>query len=123
MALALILCVACSVDERELLTTGTDAATGGGQPSVADLNTGGAGEAGEAPLPRCVYLGNSVEPGCETLVKNPGFSSNVAGWTAEDVGVSEAWLDVDATAANASGSLVVNNFNFKDDDTAVGGMA
>jgi len=47
----------------------------------------------------------------------------VAGWTAEDVGLSEGWLNVDANGDRGSGSLVVTNLNFKSDDSAKGGTA
>jgi hypothetical protein len=124
--LALLIGAGCSLDERTLLTTsaidGSSAA--GGQPAQMDSPAAGAlGEAGEAPLPRCLYLGNTVEKGCETLVQNAGFTLNVADWVAEDVGVSEGWLDVDATGSANSGSLVVTNSNYKDDEDAKGGTA
>jgi hypothetical protein len=129
VGLALVLCAGCSVDDRALLTTEANAAPAGagGRPTVVDLDTGGtageAGETGRAALPRCYYAGKTVEAGCETLVNNPGFASNVAGWVAEDVGITEGWLNVDASANPDSGSLVVTNTNFKDDDTAIGGTA
>jgi hypothetical protein len=123
---ALLLCAGCSLDERTLLATGAIAgssASGGERSGVDPAPGGGGGAAGEAPLPRCFYTGSSAPPGCETLVKNPGFDANVAGWTAEDVGLTEGWLNVDANGDQGSGSLVVTNLNFKSDDSAKGGTA
>jgi hypothetical protein len=123
---ALLLCTGCSLDERTLLATGAIAgsgASGAEQSNIDPAPFGGGGAAGEAPLPRCFYTGSSALSGCETLVKNPGFASNVAGWTAEDLGLTEGWLKDDANRDRASGSLVVTNLNFKSDDSAKGGTA
>lgn len=59
--------------------------------------------------------------GCETLVKNPGFASNVASWTAEPQAISEGWLNMDATDDPHSGSMVVMNLNYKVDVEAKNG--
>jgi hypothetical protein len=63
-------------------------------------------------------LGTFVEPGCETLVKNPGFSSNVASWSAEPVGMTEGWQNSDATDDPDSGSLAIMNLNYKTEPEA-----
>jgi len=93
----------------------------------ADDPTAGAGEggvAGEAALlPRCRYSGSTVDAGCETLVDNPGFAANDDNWTAEDVGVTEAWLQDDADGDKASGSLVVSNSNYSDEESSKDGTA
>lgn len=72
-------------------------------------------------LPRCNYFGTEVEPGCETLVKNAGFTSNVASWVAEPVGMTEGWQNSDANDNHDSGSLIVMNLNYKIDEEAIGG--
>jgi len=118
----LLLCSACAVDERTLLrsesASGASGASGAeGFPSNPALGDAGA----RADLPRCFYLGDSVEMGCETLVKNAGFSSNAADWSAEPVGITESWLKGDANDDPHSGSLVVMNTNFKKDESAKGG--
>src|SRR5882672_7345570 len=84
----LLVCVSCSVDDRTLSTL--SAGSTGGVASMVDPLLGGTGgAAGEAALPRCLYAGSTVASGCETLVANPGFTSNVAGWVAEPLGISE----------------------------------
>ncbi|HYQ03181.1 MAG TPA: hypothetical protein VER96_31120 [Polyangiaceae bacterium] len=120
---ALLLCSACSVDDRTLLssegiggTRSTPAA--GGSPSIPIHS-----DAGAVELPRCQYLETNVEEGCATLVKNAGFSTNAADWSAEPLGMSEGWVNSDAADSPHSGSLVVTNLNFKSDETAKGGIS
>ena len=78
-----LLGMGCSVDDRTL-SSGAASSTGNG------VLTGAAGAATEAmqgmdemdptpELPICDY-GTDVEPGCETLVKNPGFESAIRPW-------------------------------------------
>ena len=117
-------CAGCAVDERTLLTSG--AVSGSGSAGNGSSNGGQSsegGSAGEAPLPRCNYLGTALEDGCETLVTNPGFSLNVAGWTAENVGILEGWVAVDASQSDGSGALVVTNSNYSAEDAAKLGVA
>lgn len=114
----------CGVDDRTLLGEGASA---GGANVAGASGTSGTPTAGDAgfedqpALPRCVYLGTSVESGCETLVKNAGFGSNVASWVAEPVGITEGWFDADASDARNSGSMIVMNLNYKIDPEAANG--
>jgi len=59
-------------------------------------------------LPVCDY-GSEVSPGCETLVKNPGFETAIVPWKAED-GLLSDWAKDDAAASAQSGSIRVINF-------------
>jgi hypothetical protein len=120
--------VGCSVDERTLITghvplgMSGDGSSSAGGPS-GQPEGGAAGDSGEVPLPRCNYAGGTLETGCESLVQNAGFAANVAGWTAEDLGVMEGWHDTDASETTGSGSLVVMNLNFKKEKEAQAGIA
>lgn len=122
--IAILIC-SCGVDERTL----QGRASSGGASGASNETAGEAsfaavsGAMEEAPLPVCTYATSSVEPGCETLVKNPGFGSNVAGWNAENLGVTEGWLDADANDDRHSGSLRVMNTNYNKDEEAKGGVA
>jgi hypothetical protein len=119
--LALAACVGCGVDERTLRAATSNNASGGSAGSVSTLPEGGNDGGNQPVLPRCNYFGTEVEPGCETLVKNAGFTSNVASWVAEPVGMTEGWQDSDANDNHGSGSLVVMNLNYKIDEEAIGG--
>jgi hypothetical protein len=61
-----------------------------------------AGSAGPCPD----LDGNSVLDCQETLVKNPGFDTDISSWNA-DFGVNEAWLQSDGQGNSRSGSLDV----------------
>jgi hypothetical protein len=109
---ACLLTLGCSVDERTLSlgagsTTGTGASPGAAGAALDPLQ--GMDEMPPAPeLPICVYS-SEVSPGCETLVKNPGFEKAIVPWKAED-GLLSAWATDDATASDHSGSIRVLNF-------------
>jgi hypothetical protein len=120
VCVTLSLLAACSVDDRSLVPID---AVGGLSSQGGWAGTGDSGAAGEAPLPLCRYSGSTVDAGCETLVTNPGFSSNLAGWVAEDVGVLESWQEEDADKAPDSGSLAVINSNYSDEPAARSGTA
>jgi hypothetical protein len=116
---------ACGVDDRTLLTNssalaGSSGASGTSGASGAPSPLPEAGS-DEQPLPHCLYLGKSLTAGCETLVRNPGFTSNVASWVGEPVGITEGWLNADASDDPTSGSLVVMNLNYKIDPEAKDG--
>jgi len=98
----------CSVDDRQLRA-------GGSAGSVSSAGTPGlGGEAGQSDgnppvaLPVCDYSAG-VDPGCETLVSNPGFARDTAGWKAEDTTVAMSWKTDNATETAQSGSLSVLN--------------
>lgn len=119
---ALAAIAGCAVDDRTLLRgPAPSAGAGGSAGSISTLPEGGDDGADEPALPRCNYFGTEVEPGCETLVKNPGFTSNVASWVAEPVGMTEGWQNSDANDNHDSGSLIVMNLNYKIDQEAIGG--
>jgi hypothetical protein len=126
IGLALLTNAGCTLDERTLQTG--DAIDGAGAQSgqAPAGNPSGAGAAaGEtsAGIPKCSYVGSTTAPGCETLVDNPGFTKNVAGWTAEDLSISEGWEQEDAAKASGSGSIAVTNTNYSNDAAAKGGTA
>ncbi len=110
----------CTVDDRTLLEDEAGG-TGGSGGTENPIHAGGADDQEVEPLPRCLYLGTAVDPGCETLVKNAGFSTNIANWIAEPVGISEDWLRTDASDDPKSGSLVVLNLNYSVDEGAKNG--
>jgi len=118
-----LLGTACGVDERSLQAGGSSGAGGKSQGagSAGSQLLGAAGDPNETPLPRCVYLGSTVESDCETLVRNAGFASNVASWTAEPVGITEGWVNADASDDPHSGSMAVMNLNYKVDPEAATG--
>jgi len=97
----------CSVDNRELSVQG-----GAGSGSTAGMSgldgDAGDGNAALPPLPVCDYSAG-VSEGCDTLVSNPGFDRDTAGWKAEDTTVAMSWRTDDATENNESGSLSVVN--------------
>lgn len=116
--------VGCSVDDRALVA---GAGAGGGSAGTgAELDSGVAAAAGQPaldPLPVCDYSG-AVAEGCETLVSNPGFATDIAGWAPEMPSISLAWSAMDAAASAASGSLtVVNTLAGAADGTADRGAA
>jgi len=113
---------ACGIDDRTLTGDGVSgAANGGGSGGAAgNFPLGAAGDDTQV-VPRCFYLGSTVETGCETLVKNAGFGSNVASWSAEPLGISEGWLHADAMEDPDSGSIVIMNLNYKEDAEAATG--
>lgn len=119
--LALLVVAACSVDDRAL--TADDATGGLGSAGGSGVGLGDAGAGGEAPFPLCDYSGSAGDPGCETLVENPGFAVNAAGWVAEDLGVMESREPEDANKKPDSGSLAVINSNYSDVEGAKAGTA
>jgi hypothetical protein len=126
VGLCLLFCAGCSVDNRTLEGSASSGGLDsiGSGPSETSADAGESGAAGEAAsLPRCRYSGSTVDAGCETLVDNPGFAVDDASWTAEDVGVTEAWLKDDADGDRASGSLVVTNSNYSDEESSKDGTA
>jgi hypothetical protein len=119
------LVVACSVDERTLLpgtsTAGTNGDSGGGS-AILDAGSGDA-DASLTPLPVCNYSG-AVVPGCESLVSNPGFATDTAGWDAEIPSTTMSWNAMDEASDKDSGSLaVVNALSGSADGTADRGAA
>jgi hypothetical protein len=114
-ALALILdLVGCALDDRTLLEQEPTAGTGGSAGSAGTGNPGGtgasAGETDSGPEIHCVYVaGEEPEPGCESLVDNPGFHADFEGWEAVDPAVRLGWTDGDSMDNEQSGSIAVNN--------------
>ncbi len=109
-ASALVLVVAaCSVDDRRLIEgdSGASGIAGAGSTGL-DAGTDADADAALAPLPTCDYSA-AVDADCNTLVSNPGFARDTAGWDAEMPSVSMTWNSSDATASKESGSLSVVN--------------
>jgi len=120
LVLASFASAACALDRRELLTD--DGAAG--KNSVPSFGGSGGSSNGppgwDAPAPpACVYQGGSVEPGCETLVSNPGFDSTVEDWPGLTPSVLVNWSERDATDAKTSGSANVDVVLFSEDAEGV----
>jgi hypothetical protein len=111
---------ACTLDSREL---SPEASAGkSSAPSFAGTsNAGNSPPPGwDAPAPpACVYQGDEVEPGCETLVSNPGFDSTAEGWPGQIPSVLVGWSKRDAADAESSGSLTVDSTLFSEDADGV----
>ncbi len=112
---------ACALDDREL---SRDAVGGGGTGSAPSL--GGTAGGSNAPVgwnapapPACVYHGDEVEPGCETLVDNPGFDESVDGWPGQIPSVVVGWNELDAADRAESGSIKVDSTLFSEDAEGV----
>lgn len=109
----------CALDDRTLQPVS-------GSGAGADSGNGGAPVGLEEPpaveLPVCTYARNQVEPGCETMVSNAGFETNIDGWLAEPLAITVGWDRSDATGDEASGSIaVVNSMHGRNDGFAPGG--
>jgi len=126
---ALVLCctaVGCALDTRTLTETTAGGSTAG---SAGTSSTPGGGAAllpGDPPdvdLPTCIYnSAGPVDPGCETLVDNPGFSTTTEGWAAEPLRIEVNWDPLDAMGNQDSGSIAVTNTLFgKSEGIAPGG--
>lgn len=99
----------CSLDARTL-----EAASEGGGGGAGASSGGGAGQSAKPPppveLPICEYpADNTIEPGCETLAENAGFTKDAKGWSAEDSAVQVAWETGDRASDPMSGSIAVVN--------------
>lgn len=121
--LALLVVAACSVDDRTLVPDDALGGLGAAGNGAAGLGAGDGGDGGEVSFPLCDYSGSAGDPGCETLVENPGFATNAAGWVAEPVGVMEDWRSEDANQSPVSGSLAVVNKNYSEEEDAKAGTA
>src|SRR5688572_17764895 len=107
----------CAVDDRTLLEQEPMGGIGGSAGSAGTANPGGnggsAGEPDAAPEIHCVYVvDQEPEPGCESLVDNPGFHADFDGWEAVDPAVRLGWTDGDPMDNEQSGSIAVNNTLF-----------
>jgi hypothetical protein len=104
-----LVAAACSVDDRQL-TEGDNAGASGTLAGAGStgLDAGADADAAIPPLPICDYS-TAVDAGCDTLVANPGFATDTAGWDAEMPSVSMTWNPSNATASEDSGSLAVVN--------------
>jgi hypothetical protein len=119
--LAVLAQPACALDNRQLSQDEGGSGGKGSAPSFAGGGAGGSAPAGwNAPAPpACVYQGEEVEPGCETLVSNPGFDSTVEGWPGQIPSVVVGWNERDAAEAPESGSITVDSTLFSEDAEGV----
>ena len=97
----------CAVDDRQLSALSSASASSSGGMNELGGSAGDDG-GGPAPLPTCDF-GAGVPDGCDTLVENPGFEHDSAGWKAEDSTVAMSWNKDDAAKNAHSGSLSVVN--------------
>lgn len=120
------LATSCSVDERPLALAAAIAGTAGVSGAGSSGSGGAAGEPADAapvPLPICDY-GDGVQPGCETLVPNPGFEHDATGWSPEEGSVAMSWTAEDANGNKKSGALsVLNSLSGAADGVAARGAA
>jgi hypothetical protein len=118
--------LACSIDSRTLYTADDPRLAQDGDPSSSGGRGSGSGGGAIRPpdavsLPDCSYSG-ATKPGCETLVDNAGFGSDVEGWEAEPLAIAVAWSPRDAEGSNDSGSIaVLNTMHGKNEGVAPGG--
>jgi hypothetical protein len=96
---------------------GASSGNGGSAGTHATIGGGGSGGGGGAVSGNvCPDLDNDSVPDCqESLVQNPSFDADVAGWIKEP-SANESWQDQDAEKRKASGSLGVQNINVVDID-------
>ena len=114
-SLVLILLIGCSLDERQLQTSG---AVAGGAPGVmpgggsGDLPESGAANAGaagaiEATVDGCPDVdGNGVADCSEDLLVNGDFKADVTHWAAEGQATLD-WDEQNAASDRASGSALL----------------
>jgi hypothetical protein len=114
----------CAVDDRTLLAAnasgGTSSNSGAGS---SGLGNGFAAAPAQIDLPVCSYsTSTKVEPGCETLVSNAGFSADTSGWAEEPLSITIGWDEGDATGSDSSGSIaVINSMHGRKDGIAASG--
>lgn len=118
--LALLALPACALDSRELSPNGGGAGSNSA-PGFAGTGVGGNPPAGwnAPPPPACVYHDDEVEPGCETLVSNPGFDKTAEGWPGQIPSVVVGWSERDAAGGSQSGSIKVDSTLFSEDAEGV----
>lgn len=117
MLCGLVLCctaVGCALDTRTLTeeVAGSSMGGSGGSGSTAGGSSSLPDDPPDVELPKCSYAGEGpVEPGCETLVDNPGFGKSIQtdGWEAEPLKVEIQWNAMDAMGNEDSGSIAVIN--------------
>jgi hypothetical protein len=121
VVLAVLALPACALDQRELSQEGDGGGRGGSAPSTGGTGAGGNAPPGwnAPPPPACVYHGEEVEPGCETLVENPGFDTTAEGWPGQIPSVVVGWNDLDAAGGAESGSIKVDSTLFSEDAEGV----
>ncbi|MEI9953439.1 MAG: hypothetical protein WDO74_31785 [Pseudomonadota bacterium] len=110
-AVILVSVLGCSLDTRHF--TYTSGVTGGGSGNSASSSGGGrsgnGGSTSTEPLPNDCDYSKDARPECQSLVDNPGFAVDTAGWNAEMGPLTVTWNDNDATDDAASGALSLIN--------------
>ena len=102
--------VGCALDTRDLQTTAS--AHAGSSNSAGSSSTIGSGSnkpPEPAELPICTYDDGQVQPGCETLAANAGFTKDTDGWEPEAYSIAIKWDSGDASHDPSSGSISVTN--------------
>jgi hypothetical protein len=106
----------CALDTRTL-----EAANASGSSGAGGTSSSGSGSASKPPppidLPICEYPGGaSIQPGCDTIAENAGFTQDITGWDPEAYSIKIDWEAGDAKAAPDSGSIAVTNTMFGTSD-------
>ncbi|MEI9941172.1 MAG: hypothetical protein WDO69_28475 [Pseudomonadota bacterium] len=116
--IALILSVlGCALDDRSL--SRSSELTGGfgnGSSGTGGDALGVGGSAPLEPLPSDCDYSKDARPECQSLVENPGFAVDTAGWDPEMGPLTLTWKNNDATDDPASGSLSLLNAFFGEAD-------
>jgi len=114
--IALIVSVlGCALDDRSLSSELTGG-FGNGSSGAGTNPLGGGGSAPLAPLPTDCDYSKDARPECQSLVQNPGFAVDTAGWDADLGPLTLSWKKNDATGDLASGSLSILNAFFGEAD-------
>lgn len=105
----LAICSGCAVDTRTLHAAGDQGGSNAGGGAGSSSSSGSSTKPPDAiPLPLCSYSGDT-EPGCETIVMNAGFGEGIDGWRPEPLAIDVSWVQEDASGAQDSGSISVQN--------------
>ncbi len=121
-AIILLSVLGCSLDLRHFSqvsdsTGGSGNSASGGNSDVPRAGSGGA--ASIEPLPTDCDYSKAARPECQSLVKNPGFAVDVAGWLTEPGPITLTWKGKDANDDANSGSLSLLNAFYGETDAPI----
>jgi len=123
-----LLVAGCALDTRKLRTTDPEnpGSAGAGGDSTTHPSTGMQALLPDpSEIPVCSYSEGTVVPGCETLAKNAGFAKDTDGWQQEPYAIDIGWTPGDAGGDASSGSMLVTNSLFSENNNGInpgGGM-